>query len=310
MRHYSMPISVAAIACGLLAGATAVQAGNETWVSGTGSDTGTRPRTAPCRTFAYAHSQTTAQGAINVLNSGDFGPLTITKAISIVSDGVEGAINSIANGAAILVQAPATAIVSLRGLTIDPHGAPNTGILFEGGKALHVRDTVIRNVGNALFFGPPPGVSELYIADSVIADGGSDQVVVQGSGNSTIRARLDRVRIENGPFNGLVFRPGNTPLNATVRSSVISGHGGTGILASTTGGTVNVMLDRTVSMSNGTGVFASGAAATIRIGDSTVTGNQALGLNTSGGGVISSYGTNQVNGNGTDGVPTNTITMK
>jgi hypothetical protein len=110
--------SIFAVACGLVATATTAQAASATWISGTGSDTGNCPITAPCRTFAYAHSQTNNHGAINVLTSGNFGPLTITKAISIVADGVEAVINA-GSGAAILINTPDNAIVSLRGLTID-----------------------------------------------------------------------------------------------------------------------------------------------------------------------------------------------
>ncbi len=102
----------------LLLGTGSAQAAIATWVSGTGSDAGNCQITAPCRTFAFAHDQTNNNGAINVLSSGNFGPLTITKPISIVSDGVEAVINTGANGAGIVVQAGAAA-VSLRGLTID-----------------------------------------------------------------------------------------------------------------------------------------------------------------------------------------------
>ncbi len=134
MRHRSL--SMGFIAAGLIAGITAAQAANETWVSGTGSDTGTCPRTAPCRTFAFAHDQTNNNGAINVLSSGNFGPLIITKPISIVADGVEAVINTALNGAAINVQAGANAIISLRGLTIDMRGTDNFAIRFVSGAAL------------------------------------------------------------------------------------------------------------------------------------------------------------------------------
>ena len=67
MRHPSLSLGI--FITGLLAGAMAPQAGNESWVSGTGSDVGTCPRTAPCRTFAYAAGQTSNNGAINVLTS-------------------------------------------------------------------------------------------------------------------------------------------------------------------------------------------------------------------------------------------------
>src|SRR6476620_1479048 len=125
----SLPIAVAFF---LFAHAATAQAAIETWVSGTGTDTGTCPKTAPCRTFAYAHGQTSNNGAINVLTSGNFGPLTITKPISIVADGVEAVINtalpSNPTPAAIAINAGTTAVVSLRGLTIDMRGTSNEAI--------------------------------------------------------------------------------------------------------------------------------------------------------------------------------------
>ena len=113
------------------------QAAIATWVSGTGTDTGTCPITAPCRTFQFAHGQTNANGGINVLSSGNFGPLIITKSISIVAQGVEAVINTGASdgGGGISVQASAAAVVSLRGLTIDMRGTDNRGIGFASGAA-------------------------------------------------------------------------------------------------------------------------------------------------------------------------------
>ena len=144
MRHRSVPISIIAIACGLLAVATTAQAAGETWVSGTGTDTGLCPVTAPCRTFAFAHNKTNSNGAIYVLSSGNFGPVIITKPISIVAEGVEAVVNTAVGGAAIKIQAGASDIVSLRGLTIDLRGTANDGISFVSGAALHVQNCVIR----------------------------------------------------------------------------------------------------------------------------------------------------------------------
>ena len=134
MQRHS--IGIFAIACGLLAGQTTARAAPETWVSGTGSNAGNCPITAPCRTFAFAYGQTNNNGAINVLSSGNFGPFTIAKPISIVAEGVEAMINTGAGGAGIIVQAGANAIVSLHGLTIDLHGTNNNGISFVSGAAL------------------------------------------------------------------------------------------------------------------------------------------------------------------------------
>ena len=130
MRDHATSIRSLAVACGLLTSASVAQAANETWVSGTGTDAGNCPRTAPCRTFQFAHDQTSNHGAINVLTSGNFGPLIITKPISIVAEGVEAVINTGAGGpgtnnAGIIVQAGGGAVVSLRGLTVDMRGTSN-----------------------------------------------------------------------------------------------------------------------------------------------------------------------------------------
>ncbi len=137
-QQHSSFIGIFVICCGFLTNGSNALAANETWVSGTGTDAGNCPITAPCRTFAFAHTQTSNNGAINVLTSGNFGPLTITKPISIVADGVEALINTGAGGAGVIVQAGANAVVSLRGLIIDMRGTSHNGIRFLTGAALHV----------------------------------------------------------------------------------------------------------------------------------------------------------------------------
>ena len=69
------------------------------------------------------------------------------------------------------------------------------------------------------------------------------------------------------------------------------------------------MIDRSASVNNGdAGVLASGAGTLVLIGHSTVTGNlYGLFKNS---GVINSYGTNKVNGNGTEGEANNIIPMR
>jgi hypothetical protein len=312
MRFRTLPIGIVAIS--LLAGATTAQAGIESWVSGTGTDAGTCPITAPCKTFAFAHNQTTANGAINVLSSGNFGPLTITKSISIVAQGVEAVINTAAGGAGIIVQVPATAIVSLRGLTIDMRGTANMGVSFVSGGALHVHDTVIRRSSDGIRFAPSAGSPELYVADTVIADcAASANIYVQPTASAGAKVTIERVRVEKGSNFGILFTGAFTSgsIIGTVRDTVSAGTPA-GISAMENGaGSIVVMVDRSAAINSagGTGILASGAGATIRIGDSTVTGN-LTGLSVDGGGAIESYGTNKVNGNGTDGAPTSTIAMK
>ena len=313
MRHRSLPIGIVAIACGLLANATPSRAAAETWVSGTGVNSGSCPITAPCRSFDFAHGQTNPGGTINVLSAGNFGAVTITKSISIVADGVEAAIHGGgAIGAAIKIEAGDGDIVSLRGLTIDLRGSSNDGISFRSGAALHVHNSVIRRSVAGIYFAPTSGTSELYVADSVIADSREFGIFFNPQLSHGARAMLDRVRVENAASHGISISGGATTgaITATVRDSVSAGNGGTGIAAFESGsGTIAIMVHRSASVNNGFGIIASGAGATVRIGDSTVTGN-GTGLLAQSSGVIVSYGTNKVNGNDTDGAPNSTILPK
>ena len=305
MRRHSLSIGIFATACGLLAHAAPAWAAAETWVSGTGTDTGACPVTAPCRTFAYAQTKTNNGGTLSVLSSGNFGPVIINKSISIVAQGAEALINTAVGGAAIRIQPAADRIVSLRGLTIDLQGTNNNGISFVSGAALHVQNCVIRKSTNGINFAPASGTSEIYVADSVIADNSNLGIFVGPTGSGSAKVVLDRVRVENSS-NGILFQGGGITgsITATVRDSVSAGNTNSGIVAFEGGsGTTNVMVDRTASVNNLTGIFAAVAGATIRIGDSTVTGN-STGLSIGTGGVIDSYGTNKVNGNTTDGAPT------
>ena len=234
MLHHAISIRVLAAACGLLASASVAQAAPETRVSGTGTDAGNCPRTAPCRTFAFAHDQTNNNGAINILTAGNFGPLSITKPISIVADGVEAVINTAAGGAAIIVQAGGGAVISLCGLTIDMRGTANIGIHFVSGGALHVQNCVIRKADTGIEFNPGSGTPELYVADSVVANAASTGISVHPVGNAGAKAMLERVRAENGADVGILITgfPTTGSISATVRDSVSAGNGGPGIFVS------------------------------------------------------------------------------
>jgi hypothetical protein len=56
-----------------------------------GTDSGACTRAALCKAFASALTQTAAGGEIDVLDPASYGMVTITKAISIVNDGVGAA---------------------------------------------------------------------------------------------------------------------------------------------------------------------------------------------------------------------------
>src|SRR5882757_8156112 len=120
-----------------------------TWVSGLGNDANPCTRTQPCLTFQGAHDKTAAGGEIDVLDPGGFSAVTITKAISIVNEGV--GVAGIRSGSAIpaiTISAGASDKITLRGLTIDGAGVGTNGIVFNTGASLNVQNCVIRGFTN------------------------------------------------------------------------------------------------------------------------------------------------------------------
>src|SRR5579872_3770681 len=114
-----------------------------TWVSGVGDDANPCSRTAPCKTFAGAISQTTAGGEIDCLDPGGFGSVTITKSIIIdCHSGAGGVLVAGTNG--IVISASATDVITLRHLAINgTNGQGLNGIQINSAKTVHLYDVAI-----------------------------------------------------------------------------------------------------------------------------------------------------------------------
>src|SRR5471030_1508201 len=141
--------SAVAVAAALLVCSSAHAAGaNRVWVSGHGVDrAGCGAPTDPCRSLQYAHdSAVAAGGEIDILDPAGYGAITITKAISIVNDGVGTAGVQATSGNAITITAGPNDAVYLRGLNIDGvNGAGAYGIVFNAGASLTVVNCVTRH---------------------------------------------------------------------------------------------------------------------------------------------------------------------
>ena len=113
---------------GVLSVATASAQAPRTFVSGLRSDSNPCTRTAPCRNFAQAISQTSPGGEVVVLDSAGYGAFTITQAVSITAPpGVYAGI-SVFSGDGITITAGGSDTVILRGLTLNNQAAPGPGL--------------------------------------------------------------------------------------------------------------------------------------------------------------------------------------
>src|SRR6185295_13986560 len=123
----SFSVLISALALMLPIAEPAQAQASRTWVSGVGDDANPCSRTAPCKTFPGAISKTAAKGEINVLDPGGFGAVTITKAMTIVSESFHSGVHAPGiNG--VIINAGANDTVVLRGLNLDGLGSGVAGI--------------------------------------------------------------------------------------------------------------------------------------------------------------------------------------
>ena len=289
-------IAAALLACGL--SAAPAQAGpNRTWVSGMGTDSGACTRAAPCKTFPFALTQTAAGGEIDVLDPAGYGTVTITKAISIVNDGVGAATIGTSSGNGITINAGANDSVHLRGLTIEELGSGANGILFNTGGNLAIENCVVRNFrGSGIFIFSSTPMS-FSVSNTIASDNSTEGIFVQPSGSAVVSGVLSKVTVNNN-FGGINV-VGSSTLNVTIVDSEASNNrisqefAGFGVSAD--GPATAVMVRNSVASNNNIGLEAFDNAI-LRVAHSVVTGSDT-GVLTGRGGTIRSYGDNDMNGN-------------
>jgi hypothetical protein len=314
----------ALLALGLPAAPAHAQLARTFVSAASGNDSNDCNRLTPCRTFQRAHNNTLAAGEITVLDAGGYGGVTITKAISIINDGVGEAGALVSGGAnGITINAGASDPVSLRGLTVKGIGfGGGNGIVFTSGRSLTVENCAIRNltgalpIGNGIVFQPSVS-SRLAVSNTVVADNDMIGIYVTPAGAGlAVSAAFSRVEAYNNDTGFDISGVTATgTLNATVADSVAAGNANAGIFAVSGPGVAeatSVMVVRSVSANNGIGLAASvivSGNVILRVGRSTVTGNLTS-WSANPGAFLRSYGDNNIDGN-SDGDPSpTTILMK
>src|SRR5215472_5580635 len=115
MRHKSFTIIFAAALILLSLHATTASAQSRVFVAAQGSDSNPCTFSLPCRSFQHAHDIVSAKGEIDVLDPAGYGPVNITKSLSIQGHGFAG-ISLATTDTAIIVNAGPNDEINLRGL--------------------------------------------------------------------------------------------------------------------------------------------------------------------------------------------------
>jgi hypothetical protein len=305
MNKFRFTIKVLTIAIFMFAFASMAQAqATRTWVSGVGDDANPCSRTAPCKTFAGAISKTAACGEISVLDPGGFGAVTITKSITIDGTGTLAGILA-AGTTGVIINAAATDVITLRGISINGACTGIRGMNILQAKTVNVEDCVIfRFTGEGILVNETSDLN-LNVRNTVIRDNTGDGIsATTTSGSLRVRGTLDNVRL-SGNGNGLHAKSGSL---VTARNSVFSNNTTNGIFADATaasGAAVVFVAASQISLNGGSGVRAGNAGnlgtSGVEIAQNQIDSNVGNGVLVSTNGLVNTFSNNSIQGNGTDG---------
>jgi hypothetical protein len=304
-----------------------------TFVSTGGSDGNPCSITAPCRGFAAAVAAVAAGGEVIILDSGGYGPVTITQPVSIIAPPGIFAGVSVFSGTGIFVDA-GTGVVVLSGLTINGLGG-QWGIRYSSGAMLRLNAISVSGfpgpggAGLLTYLGAP---GSLFIRDSTFERNGTGAKIESTGAPGAVVT----VGIENSHFDqngagaefvdsvvGVVtastfsantegvmvhaFNAGQVS-HVTLRNCVISGNGNGGLTAGWPGSTsVVAITDSEISDNKNIGVRAQ-EASFVTLSNTTVTRN-GIGIYSAYGGLVS-YQDNRLDLNTTNGTFTGAFTKK
>jgi hypothetical protein len=295
-------------------------ANSRTWVSGaSGSDSNPCTRVSPCLTFAAALAQTNAGGEIDVLDPGDFGPVTITKSVSIYGDapGVAGLIPS-PGTSGIVISAGSSDVINLHGLVFDGATSGTSGVVFTSGARLNVNQCVFQGFttsGMTLSPGVGGANTTLITVQNTTILGNATGILIQPTGGIAANVRLRRLHIDQNSGDGLRVdgTGGSGASNVAIADSSTNFNAGNGIDAVSGPGIATVDVMRVVAAGNGSAGIqsnqASGGTASVTVGSSLLRGN-AIGIQATGGASLLSYGNNQMTGNASNGSFTGGATLQ
>lgn len=248
----------------------------------------------PCQTFAGVVGQLNPGGEAIVLDSGGYGPVTITQSLTIEAPpGVLAFIHP-SSGNAVTINAGASDTVVLRGLVLNV--GPGGGIVANTVGTLHIESCVVSGfAGTGIYVAASN--SKTFIKDTISRQNGSGGgiagiAIVAGKGS------IDHCRSEGNKSVGFWADNGDV----TIRDSVAAGNGDHGFLVVSGGSesSVLVVYDSVSTNNGGDGFFAnklSTGPVTSRVANSSISENSGAGLDAFAGSTFESLGNNLVRGN-------------
>jgi len=176
---------------------------------------------------------TAASGEINCVDAGDFGPVTIHKAITIDCAGTLGSILVPATQAGIYLNAGSNDVITLRNLSVNGGGNMfNAGIGVGIAAVVHLEHVNVSNMVGDCIDLQASGSVLLTVDDSTISNCANGIYVITESGTAAVNINNTRI---SKTANGIVANDGSriTITNSTIFVNNVGVFQGGGALGST-----------------------------------------------------------------------------
>ena len=218
----AIPLTVLATALACSFATAPAYARARVFVASYGDDANPCTFGSPCKTFQHAHDVVDAGGEVTAIDSAGFGPINITKAVTITSpSGVEAGIVPVPNTDAVTINAGSTDTVALRGLTLVGGGVGNNGVTITGGGLVKIENSEISGFLHQGINMVSSSNSKLVVLDTTVSSNFGTGVYVAPSGNVTVQAVFKRVQSINNSGKGFYLYGGAITGAGTLKGSAI-----------------------------------------------------------------------------------------
>ncbi len=224
----------------------------------------------PCQTLAGAVAQINPGGEVIVLDSGGYGPVTITKGVTIEAPpGVTAFIHP-PSGDAITVSAGSTDVVTLKGLVLN--GGSGNGITLTSVGTLNVVNLSISGFGN--------GIETIGTTNARMVLKGTDITacangVLYANTGGVLQASIDHCHFDGNANGFFAATTAPTISKTSATNSTANNNTGDGWICGgeTTGGD-DLILEACAGSENGAaGIVVNGVASHVYLSNCTFTAN-------------------------------------
>jgi len=223
----------AVLTCGIFT-APAHAARDRVFVASYGSDANPCTFGSPCKTFQHAHDVVADSGEITAIDSAGFGPVTITKGVTITSpNGVEAGIATGTYAGAVIINATSNDAVVLRGLTLEGSNVSFYGIQANSAGKIEIIDCVVRDFAVTGIVVDPTASMNVLISNISVLNNAGIGIDIRYDNYPPIQTTLTHLTVADNNNTGIKI---TNNVYATISHSVFGSNGaGTGCDISVTG---------------------------------------------------------------------------